>query len=164
MPAPTVPNTPSKGQIGVGSVIAIGPIASTVGTPVYVTIGEVMDAKYSGESKAVVKYNILENQYTQKLSGAIDAGTLDLSIVRVVTDAGQVALGAAAADATGVPYKFQVTLFINANDGQATTGDVVTFNAIVSKFNPIEDISPTKEITMSVTLELTTPLTIVAGS
>jgi hypothetical protein len=157
MSLPALNTTNSKGQIGLGAVIAIGPAASVTGTPAYVTIGEVTSIKPGGQKRNVVKYNLTDRLNTQKRAGVQDAGTTALEIARVADDAGQIALAAAANDPTGQPYLFRITLYPNTSDAQATTGDVIGCVAIVSEYNPLTGITAEGLISMAVTLEQETP-------
>jgi hypothetical protein len=162
---PTLPSNPAKAQIGLGTLIAIGPVASaTGGTPTYVTIGQVEDVKFSGASGTEISFKTLDYPAVQKIRGIVDQGTVDISFVRApgTSDAGQVAAKAAFDDGTGQPYKFQVTLFVG--EGQTTSGDVQTFNAIITKFNAIDDISPEKVIEGAMTLSITSVPVITAGT
>lgn len=161
MPLPALTATNSKAQIGLGSIISIGPAASASGgSPVYVKIGEVTSIKPGGQKRNVVKYNTTDRLNTQKRAGVQDAGSTALEIARVVDDAGQIALAAAANDPTGQPYLFQVTLYPNTSDGQVATGDVIGCAAIVSEYNPFTGITAEGLISMAVTLEQETPWTV----
>lgn len=160
MSLPALNTTNSKAQIGLGAVIAIGPAASAVGTPAFVTIGEVTSIKPGGQKRNVIKYNTTDRLNTQKRAGVQDAGATALEIARVVTDTGQIALAAAANDATGQPYLFQVTLYPNTTDAQTSTGDVIQCAAIVSEYNPLTGITAEGLISMAATLEQETPWTV----
>lgn len=151
-----------KGQIGLGSIISLGGVTGATGAT-FTPIGEVMSAKASGASASVTKYSTLDGGiYTAKISAIRDAGTWDLSIVHNSGDAGQTALAAAFANAAGSPYDFKVQLPLAT--GQTTNGDLVTFSAIISKFNPVASVEVDKVIMSEVTLDLVALPTTVAGS
>lgn len=160
MPLPALNATNSKAQIGLGAVVAIGPAASAIGTPTFTVIGEVTSVKPGGQKRNVIKYNTTDRLNTQKRAGVQDAGTTQLEIARVVSDAGQIALAAAANDPTGQPYLFQVTLYPNSSGGQTSTGDVIGCAAIVSEYNPFTGITAEGLISMACTLEQETPWTV----
>lgn len=165
MSAQTMPSNPAKAQIGLGTLIGIGPAASSSVTPVtYVTVGQVTDIKFSGASGTEIKFTTLDYAAVQKLRGIVDQGTVDISFVRAPggSDAGQAAAAAAFADGTGQAYKWQASLFMG--EGQSTVGDVETFNAILTKYNPIEDISPEKVIEGTLSLSITSIPVITPGS
>ncbi len=158
MAAPALNVTNSKAQIGLGSILSIGPAASAAGgPPTFVQVGEVTSVKPSGQKRNIVKYNTTDRLNTQKRAGVQDAGSTALEIARVSTDAGQIALAAAATDPTGQPYLFQVTLYPNAADGQVNNGDVIQCAAVVSEYNPFTGITAEGLISMMVTLEQETP-------
>lgn len=164
MSLPVVPTSNSQGQIGLGTVLSIGPAASATGTPAYTPIGEVLSADPSGGTRNVVKWTELDNLYAQKRSGTIDAGELTMKVARVATDAGQIALKAAWLDATGQPYLFKVQLYPNTAAGQATTGDSGVFPAIISKYNELGSLNPEGLIQTEFTLDITGPMTVTPGS
>jgi hypothetical protein len=157
MALPALTATNSKGQIGLGSILSIGPPAAAAGEPAFVQVGEVTSIKPGGQKRNVVKFNTTDRLNTQKRAGVQDAGTTALEIARVASDAGQIALAAAANDPTGQPYLFQVTLYPNTEDGQETTGDTIQCAAIVSEYNPFTGITAEGLISMAVTLEQETP-------
>jgi hypothetical protein len=165
MTIPALTSNVSKSQIGLGTLISIGPAASILTTPTWVLIGAVIDAKFSGASSTVIKFSPLDGGLgVQKRSGTRDYGTVDLTYERApgTGDAGQVAAAAAFSDATGQPYQFECALYVGP--GQTTAGDIAIFSAIISKYNPISEISADKNIEGMLTLDLTTPITITAGS
>jgi hypothetical protein len=165
MSAPTLPNNPAKGQIGIGALVGIGPAASASGSATYVTIGQISDAKFSGASATEIKFTTLDGGLAvQKLRGSIDYGTCDITFVRApgAGDAGQTAAAAAFSDPTGQAYKFQVQEYVAP--GQTTAGDVGIFTGIVTKFSEIDDLSPDKVQEGMLTISLTSALTITAGS
>lgn len=168
MSAPSLPNNPANAQVGLGALIAIGPAVGTP-TPTFVTIGQVSDIKQSGMSANEIKFQTLDYPSVQKLPGIPDQGTVDISFVRApglgttgtTGDAGQRA-AFAAANGPRVGYQFQLTLFVG--EGQTTSGDVKTFNAIITKFNDVEDVSPDKVIEGSMTLSITSIPVVTPGS
>lgn len=164
MSAPTLPNTPSVTSLGIGTLIGIGPAVGTP-TPTYTTIGQITDAKFSGASATVIKFTTLDGGVgVQKRRGSIDYGTVDITYERKpgTGDAGQTAAKAAFNDPTGQPYLFQAALYVAA--GQTTTGDMATFQGVISKFTEVSEISPDKNIEGMLTIELSAPVAIVAGS
>jgi hypothetical protein len=153
MSLPALNTTNSKGQIGLGSIVSIGPAASATGSPVFQQIGEVTSVKPGGSKRNTVKYNTTDRLNTQKRAGVKDAGTTTLQIARVASDTGQTALKTAFDDPTGQPYLFQVTLYPNAADGQTTSGDVIQCAAAVTEYNPFTEISAEGVIMMECSLE-----------
>jgi hypothetical protein len=165
MSAPTLTSNVSKSQIGLGTIISIGPAASVTGSPVWVPIGAIIDAKFSGASATVIKFSPLDGGLgVQKRSGTRDYGTVDLTYERApgTGDAGQTAAKTAFEDPTGQPYQFQAALFVGP--GQTTAGDIATFTGIISKYNPISEISADKNVEGMLTIELSSPISIAAGS
>jgi len=164
MSAPTLPNTPSVTSLGIGTLIGIGPVVGTP-TPTYTTIGQITDVKLSGASATVIKFSTLDGGLgVQKRRGSIDYGTVDITYERKpgAGDPGQAAAKAAFADSLGNPYMFQAALFTAA--GQTTAGDMATFTGVISKFNELSEFSPDKNIEGMLTIELSGPVAIVAGS
>lgn len=164
MSAPVLPNTPSVVSLGIGTLINIGPVVGTP-TPVYVPIGQITDVKFSGASATVIKFSTLDGGVAvQKRRGSVDYGTIDITYERKpgTGDPGQVAAKAAFADPLGNPYLFNVTAYVAA--GQTTSGDVASFSGIISKYNELTEISTDKTVMGSFTIELSSPITIVAGS
>jgi hypothetical protein len=164
MPTPVLPNTPSVTSLGIGTLIGIGPVVGTT-TPTYVTIGQITDAKFSGASATVIKFSTLDGGVgVQKRRGSIDYGTVDLTYERKpgVGDAGQAAAKAAFNDPTGNPYMFNAVLYIAA--GQTTAGDSATFQGVISKFTELSEISTDKLIEGMITIELSAPVVVTAGS
>lgn len=163
MPVPTLPSTPSVTQLGLGTLVGIGPVVGTP-TPAYTTIGQITDAKFSGASATVIKFSTLEGGLAvQKRKGSVDYGTVDITYVRKpgVADVGQAAAKAAFADTNGV-YMFQTSLFVGP--GETTVGDIATFTGVISKFAEITDVSPDKLIEGMITIELSSAVVVVAGS
>lgn len=161
--APTLPSTPSVTQIGLGTLIGIGPVVGT-SSPTYTTIGQITDAKLSGAKATVIKFSTLDGGLAvQKRKGTVDYGTVQISYERKPADAdtGQAAAKAAFADTVGV-YMFQAALF--TGPGQTTAGDIAAFTGIVSEFTEITDLSPNKNIEGSITIELSSAIVITAGS
>jgi len=165
MSAPTLPSTPSVTSLGIGALIGIGPAVGTTGTPTFVTIGQITDAKFSGASATVIKFTTLDGGVgVQKRRGSIDYGTVDITYERKPGsgDAGQTAAKAAFNDPTGQPYQFNAALYVAA--GQTTAGDVATFQGVISKFNELSELSPDKNIEGMITIELSAPVVVTAGS
>jgi hypothetical protein len=162
---PTLPNTPSVTQLGIGTLIGIGPAVGTTGSPTFVTIGQITDAKFSGASATVIKFSTLDGGLgVQKRRGSIDYGTVDITYERKpgAGDVGQLAAKAAFVDPTGQAYQFNAALYVAA--GETTAGDIATFSGIISKLNELTDISPDKNIEGMITIELSSPLVVTAGS
>jgi hypothetical protein len=162
---PTLPNTPSVTSLGIGALIGIGPAVGTTGSPTFVTIGQITDAKFSGASATVIKFSTLDGGIgVQKRRGSIDYGTVDITYERKpgAGDAGQTAAKAAFNDPTGQPYQFNAAMYVAA--GQTTAGDIAAFQGIISKFAELSELSPDKNIEGMITIELSAPVVITAGS
>ncbi len=87
-----------------------------------------------------------------------DNGSLKLSGNRVSSDAGQLVVEQAFA--SGAVYDFKLVLPLAA--GQNTTGDTYSFSAIVESRE--FDVDVTKEISWTVGLKISGPVTLTAGS
>jgi hypothetical protein len=158
-----MPVIPSKAQApGTGCVVSIGGV--TGGTDTFVAVGEVSNAKFSGAKRGVIEVtNFDSGGIAQKLGTVLDSGQVHLSVVRVPNDPGQLAVIAAFNAQPAVAYDFKVVLPINAADGQVTTGDTITFSAIVSSAGDF-DIEISKEATFDFVLDITGAKTYVAGA
>lgn len=117
---------------GFGSVISIGGPTGAPGTEVFVTIGEIKDAKLSGrKTSTTMSTNFDSLGVARKLGTIIDLGTITFTANRVGNDAGQLAVNAA--QLTLKSYDFKIQMPINPLIGQTTAGDVVTFAGIVTE-------------------------------
>src|ERR1700683_3795662 len=153
--------TGSKTFVPIGTVVSIGPLASATGSPTFTAIAEITEAEFSGAKSAIVKTTNMSSTFQEKLGTIPDAGTVKLSMNRVTSDPGQLALAAAFA-APGV-YKFQVQEPVDPELGQTTTGNLNAFNAVVSD-GPAFSLSPEKVPVLTFTLEISGPIAFTAGS
>src|ERR1700734_1986468 len=141
----------SKGQAsGIGAIISIGAVTGSTGTETFVPIGEISDGKFSGFKRNTTPTTSFgTGGVVTNLSTTIDYGTFTGTVIRVTSDAGQVALMAALVQ--GGSYDFEVQLEPNAADGQVTKGDLATFSAIVTEAGAF-DLSLTKASEFTLTL------------
>jgi hypothetical protein len=153
----------SKGQVaGIGAVISIGALTGTTGTETFTPIGEINDGKFSGfKRNTTPTTNFNSGGLVTNLSTTLDYGTFTGTVIRVSNDAGQMALSAALVQ--GGAYDFEIQLEPNAADGQTTTGDLVTFSAIVTEAGAF-DLSLTKASEFPITLTINGAVTFTAGS
>jgi len=156
-----MPVNPSKAQAaGTGCVVSIG--GPTGGTDVFVAIGEVQTLKFGGAKRGVIDVtNFDSGGVAQKLGTILDSGQVSMSVVRVSADAGQTAVVAAFNAQPAVPYDFKVVLPLAP--GQTTTGDTITFSAIVASAGDF-DVDINKEALFDFTLDITGAKTVVEGS
>src|SRR5580700_8470527 len=132
--------TGSKANIPIGTVVSIGPLATTT-SPTYTAIGEITDVEFSGAKAATVKTTNMESTFQEKLGTIPDAGQVKLTMNRITNDAGQLALAAAFA-APGV-YLFEVQEPVDLEIGQTTTGNLNKFSAVVTD-GPAFSLNPEK--------------------
>lgn len=141
----------SKAQTGAGSVLGIG------STPT--TIGEIKTSGIAGAQWQTVDVTNFESGFNQEFISTIrNNGSLKLAGNRVSSDAGQVLVEAAFA--SGVLQAFTLTLPKTA--AQTTLGDVYTFSALVESRD--FDVDASKEISWSVSLKISGPVTLTVGS
>lgn len=126
-------------QSGRGTSLSIG--ASPV------LIGEIRSLTQSGNTWETSDVTNFQSAFTKEfISTILDSGEFDVTCNRVSSDAGQVALEAAFEGAgAGTLQAFTIQLLKSGN--QTTTGDSITFHALVQSKNIT--IEPTKEITTS---------------
>lgn len=147
-----MPYTGTKAQSGAGSVLAIG-------TTSPLTIGEIRSIDFSGEQWSTVDVtNFGSGTNAEWISTIKQNGTVKLTGSRVSTDPGQAACEAAFQ--SGALAAFTLTLPKNAS--QTTTGDVITFSALVESRDFNVDI--TKEISWSVSLKISGAVNLAEGS
>ncbi len=150
--------TANPAQTGAGAVISIGGV--TGGTSTFVPIGEIISAKQQGMKRAVTPTtNLTSGQVARKLGTVLDNGTITITVTRVSSDAGQAAVQAALL--AGSAYDFKIVLPIAP--GQTTTGDTITFSAIVTEAGNF-DIDISKAVESTITLDIDGAMTTVLGS
>lgn len=146
--------------LGTGSILSIGGLTGASGTETFLTIGEVKDAKPSGQKRGTTMATNFDSRgIAQKLGGILDLGTFTFTTNRVSNNAGQLAVNAACI-ANG-SYDFKLQLPANPLIGQ-TTGDLITMSAIVTEAGSF-NISLDKESEYSFTIDLNS-YTVQAGS
>jgi hypothetical protein len=154
---PTVQN--SKSQTGLGAVLSIGGVAG--GTDTWVPVAELdkMPAELMPKWKTTPTTHF---QSTMESVGKAIPGTTELTFEgnRVTSDAGMIALRAAYAAPQA--YDFKIVLPINLADGQATTGDTLSFTAKVLEIKA--DAQPDQTIKISTTVVLDSMPILVVGS
>lgn len=150
----------SLAQAGRGSALSIGPLTGTL-TPTYTMVGEIKTSGISGAQWGTEDVSNFESGADQEfLTTMRDNGTVDLAGNRVTSDAGQAAVEVAFG--TGLKYLWKITLPINTQAGQTTTGDVYAFSALVQS----RDISvdTTKAIGWTVKLKISGAVVLTPGS
>jgi hypothetical protein len=151
----------SKAQSGKGSSLSIGAITGSVGTEVFILIGEIKTSGISGaqwSSEDVTNFQSGNDQ--EFLTTTRNNGTVDISGNRIASDAGQVAVENAFS--TGLKYDFKLVLPINQQAGQTSVGDTYTFSALVESRDIT--IDTTKAISWGVKLKISGPVTLTVGS
>jgi hypothetical protein len=152
--------TTSQAQAALGIVISIGPRVGTA-SPTYVPIFELDAAPTTGfkwDVEMITNFNS-PNATKEKLKTLVDPGKVQLSGNRVSGDAGQLALKAAFLDPANA-YLFKITYPLTIL--QTTTGDIDTFNALVTQFDNTRDLG--KAMKISVELDRTGAVTFTAGA
>lgn len=154
--------TGSKASQAMGTSVSVGPLASATGSPTYTAIGEITDVEFSGSKRTVLDpTNMQSGGIVEKLDTLLDNGNIKLTMNRITTDAGQIAL--AAAYTAGGKYLFQVQEPVNEEIGQTTTGNLYAFSAIISE-GPNFKLDPKNLTQVSYTLDISGALTFTAGS
>lgn len=94
----------------------------------WILVGKVGSAGQTGLNTNILTYNTWDTDVAQKSKGVSDAGSPDIEVARVPTDAGQVAMRAAAA--TNLNYAFRMVTNDPATDGG--TGTTIYNRGIVT--------------------------------
>lgn len=143
--------TGSQAQAGRGSTLSIG----ATPTP----IGEIKTATLTGSQWGTADVTNFESGISQEFITTIrNEGEFSVAGNRVSSDAGQVAVEAAYQ--SGAISAFVLQLVKTAT--QVTTGDKYTFNALVLSRDFDVDVS--KEISWSVKLKVSGPVTLTEGA
>jgi hypothetical protein len=115
----------AKSKIYIGTTKATSLVADYT-SDTWTEVGQVEDIGEFGDKAEQIKFTALSDSRVRKLKGARDAGTLEVTVARDSTDAGQDALRAAAAADVG--YNFKIVL----NDKIDTSGSTFYFKALVN--------------------------------
>jgi len=163
---PAVTYTGNQAIQGIGAQLYIGPAfnaASPVASPTYIPILELTEMPFKGEEwDKLDRSNFNSLKKTKEFGkGMLDPGTVDITGMSITTDAGQVALQAALADAS---YPYMFALQMPLRPGQTTTGDQYTWNALVMNGTQLSSLAPTKDVEMKYSLQNTGPITPIEGS
>lgn len=159
---PTTPYTGSKASQAMGTVASIGPLTGSTGTETFTSIGEITSADFSGAKRTVLNpTNMQSGGIVEKLDTLLDNGQCKLTMNRVTTDPGQLALNAAFV--AGGKYDWEVQEPVDAELGQTTKGNLYAFSAIISA-GPEFSLDPTKLTTLTYTLDISGAITITPGS
>jgi hypothetical protein len=141
----------SAAQTGAGSSLAIGT------TPT--TIGEIKSAGISGAQWSTADVTNFQSGLNQEFITTIrNNGSIKITGNRASSDAGQVLVEAAFQ--SGLIQPFVLTL--DKTPTQTTTGDTYTFSALVESRE--FDLSVDKEVSWSVSLKISGPVTFTIGS
>jgi hypothetical protein len=153
--------TGSKAQVLSGASFSF--LGSVLAPTPAVTLGEVVSMSLKGSKRAMIMTtNMQSNQNVEKLDTTLDPGQVTVSYNRLPNDAGQNAL--LAAFTTGGKYSFQIQLPIDKAVGQITTGDLISFSAIITEGPLTFDINLDKAAVCDVTLEVTNAPVITPGA
>ena len=145
--------------------MSIGPLTSATGTPTFTPIYEILDLTFPSSKRDVIMVTNFNspNNSKEKRGVAIDYGQVTFKTNYIPDDPGQVALLAANSAGNGNPYKFQLTLPVDAPDSETTTGTTIAFNAIISEAGGF-DVSIDKQSQASWQLDITGVPVITVGS
>lgn len=143
--------TKSAAQTGAGSSLSIG------ATPTI--IGEIKSAGISGAQWSTADVTNFQSGVNQEFISTIrNNGSVKISGNRASSDAGQILTEAAFG--SGLITAFVLT--IDKTPAQTTTGDTYAFSALVESRE--FDLSVDKEVSWSVTLKISGPVTFTIGS
>jgi len=134
--------------------------AIKTGSSTFTNIFEITEASQSGKTNKTADVTNLNSTGEEFIATLLSPGTIDLTMNRVSTDPGQIAVKASFDAKTVVQY--QVTLPELAS--QTVAGDVITFHALVEEFEDISSVSSTKQLVTKVKLKITGPVVMTAGS
>lgn len=145
----------TKAQSGRGTSLSIG-----TGSPVL--IGEIRSLSQSGNTWETSDVTNFQSGFTKEFIATIlDSGEFEVTCNRVSSDAGQVALSTAFnGSGAGTLAAFSIALLKSGT--QTTSGDAITFNALVQASNMT--IDPTKEITTTYRLKVSGNWTLTPGT
>jgi hypothetical protein len=142
--------TGSKSISGLGTILGIG------ATPT--TIGEVIDITQSGRAMKTDATTNLQSAAEEFIGTIRNEGAWDVSLNRVASDAGQIALEAAFV--AGLPISFTLT---EPKGSFTTSGPKWVFNAVVTEA-PNWTFSGDKNITGKCKLQVSGAIVQTAGS
>lgn len=160
--------TGTQAQVARGSVFSIGTQAGfPAGTQAFAAgetfnvVGEVISGKFTGSKKDTVDATNMESGGYHEMvdTGMVSYGSLEITVNRVGSDAGQTAMNAAFL-ATG-PFDFTVQLPLAK--GQTTKGDLLSFCGIVSTGGDM-DLVTNKQVELTYKIEITGPRYLAVGS
>ncbi|UWZ84650.1 hypothetical protein [Occallatibacter riparius] len=140
----------SKARAGRNIIVSVGE------TPT--VIGDVFDYGTFGGEWATTKVTRLTSSADEFIKTIKDNGNLQLKLNAVPSDAGQIALEAAEADAD--PTK--ITVQFPVLDGQTTTGNSFVFYGLVLGFKYSGD--PSKQLQVEVNIKITGDVTKTPGA
>lgn len=151
--------TNSKAIAGRGTQFFIGPVAGT-SSPTYTLVGELDDASPTGRAWNTADATNFQSASDEEfITTTRNPGEFDVTGNYVSGDTGQAAL--LAAHNAGALYMFKLQFPLA--QGQTTTGDTWTFNALVLNVDPSK-ITVKDVIKLSAKLKVSGARTVVAGS
>ena len=151
--------TGSKAQAGRGSSLSIGAVTGSGGSETFTLVGEIKTSGITGAQWSTVDTTNFQSGADQEFLTTIrNNGSVRIAGNRVSSDAGQVAVEAAFASGSKYDWKLQLPLA----QGQTTTGDLYTFSALVESRE--FDVQTTSEISWTVNLKVSGPVTLTTGS
>jgi hypothetical protein len=142
---------------GEGSVLAIN--TGTVGTPVWTTINEVMDASISGRVNKTSDVTNFSSGGTEEFIVTIQTpGDIKTKLNYVTTDAGQGALFSAFSSRTKTMFKLTLPL----SPSQTATGDVLSFSGVVTEWSLVDKFD--SPITVDTNIKISGAIVTTSGS
>ena len=152
--------TGTKSQSGNGTTININ--TGSVSTPTWTPIGEVVELSESGKMNKSDDATNLQSSAEEFVPTILSPGTYALTINRVSTDTGQLAMVASFTALPPTLVQYQVVL--PKTPAQTTSGDKYVFLAMVEEMNDIGSLKADKVIKITAKLKVSGPQTFTAGS
>lgn len=124
---------PTKAMRTEGTKVFIGTTDAVADDEDWVQIKRCTATGPLGPVASMQDVTALEDYAREKQKGMVDFGDVDLEMNRIITDAGQIALKAAAADEGDIPYNFKIE-FDDAITAETGTPTKMVFKAVVLSF------------------------------
>ena len=150
--------TKTKKQSGNLTQLSIN--TGTTSSPVWTPILEIVDIGQSGKTLKTDDATNLNSTMEEFIGTIANPGGFALSMNRVSSDPGQIALLASFNAATTLMYQAQLP----KAPGQTTTGDLFAFSAIVEEFNDLGTVKADKGIMTPAKLKVSGPITLTPGT
>ncbi|WP_213805756.1 hypothetical protein [Granulicella sp. dw_53] len=138
--------------IGAGTILSILGPSGVLPAITAIPLGEISDGSFDGwKTSTTTATNFDSGNVVKNLGTLFDWGTMSCTYNNVPSNAGQLALLAAAK--SRVAYDFTLQLPVEPLWGQTTTGNLYTISAIVTSAGGF-DFSQTKVSTCKLTLQI----------